>query len=146
MLLSSTRLVRGSFTKVPCGKQSFLTTPIRLPEAAELLLDWEANTNIRNLSGDTPLHLASRKNHVRIINLLLQRGADKTLENKKKVTAATETRSAEAKQLITSAITRLYFFARSPSCRVLFADTPTSPHLADELDPDMLADIGDVDA
>jgi len=42
-------------------------------EAAELLLDWDANANLRNLQGDTPLHLASRKNNVKLINLLLQK-------------------------------------------------------------------------
>eukprot|EP01102_Stenamoeba_stenopodia_P002801 TRINITY_DN12671_c0_g1_i1.p1 TRINITY_DN12671_c0_g1~~TRINITY_DN12671_c0_g1_i1.p1 ORF type:complete len:149 (-),score=51.92 TRINITY_DN12671_c0_g1_i1:175-621(-) len=91
-------------------------------EAAELLLDWDANTNLRNLQGDTPLHLASRKNNVKLINLLLQKGADKTLQNKKNVTAQSEVRSNEAKSLISAAIT------------------------PDELDPDMLADIDDVDA
>lgn len=47
----------------------------------ELLLDNNANINARNDYNETPLFYACRKKHYKIIRLLLQRGADKTIKN-----------------------------------------------------------------
>jgi len=90
-------------------------------DAATILLEAGADLNVKNIAGDTPLHLASRKNRVDMIELLLGKGADRTIENKKKLKPESEVRSEEARKLIKFSI---------PD---------------EELDPDMLADVGDTD-
>jgi len=90
-------------------------------EAATILLDAGASPNVLNFQGDTPLHLASRKNKIDMINLLIARGADRKIENKKKVKAETEVRSEEARKIIQYSLRE------------------------DDVDADMLADAEDTD-
>ena len=45
-------------------------------EIVELLLDFGANTQQRGVNDYTPLHYAAARNDVRVIKLLLSRGAD----------------------------------------------------------------------
>jgi len=49
-------------------------------EAIKYLLR-EININVQNGDGDTPLHLAVRKNHLEIIHFLIKKGADLNLAN-----------------------------------------------------------------
>ncbi|CAG0896417.1 unnamed protein product [Cyprideis torosa] len=54
-------------------------TPLHLaatPETATLLIDNGAEVNVRDRWGQTPLHLASRRGHHSIVDLLLAHGAD----------------------------------------------------------------------
>ena len=53
------------------------------------LTSWKLNQkgfNEKNRSGDTPLHLAFQFDHMDIVELLLQEGADPTIKNKAKLT------------------------------------------------------------
>merc|ERR1719204_2038151 len=52
------------------------------PEVADALLKAGANPNIRDMNGNTALHHASRNVHVRLVQLLCNRGADVSIRNK----------------------------------------------------------------
>ena len=53
---------------------------------ATLLLQREANPDVRTKSGDTPLHIAVEKSYEEIATLLLEMGADPNVENEKGAT------------------------------------------------------------
>ena len=53
---------------------------------ATLLLQREANPDVRTKSGDTPLHFAMEKSYEEIATLLLEMGANLNVENEKGVT------------------------------------------------------------
>jgi hypothetical protein len=55
---------------------------VNSPRIIRLLLEYGADSNVKNEDGDTPLHAAVRVNSPRIITLLLDYGADMNAENK----------------------------------------------------------------
>ena len=50
-------------------------------DIATILLNAEARTDIQDLDGATSLMAANKSGHLNIVNLLLQEGADVTIEN-----------------------------------------------------------------
>ncbi|KAJ8673225.1 hypothetical protein QAD02_004487 [Eretmocerus hayati] len=50
-------------------------------EAVKLLLDYNANPNVRNHKGNTPLHLMNKNRFPEIIDMLVNRGADVNAQN-----------------------------------------------------------------
>ena len=59
----------------------------RYTKIVKLLLEMGANTNIKNHSGDTPLHIAARYEMEYIVMLLLHYNADVNLKNNRNETA-----------------------------------------------------------
>ena len=59
----------------------------RYTKIIKLLLKMGANTNIKNHSGDTPLHIAARCEMEYIVMLLLHYNADPDLKNDRNETA-----------------------------------------------------------
>jgi len=57
------------------------------PEVADALLKSGTNPNVRDMNGNTALHHASRNVHVRLVQLLCNRGADVSVRNKQGVQA-----------------------------------------------------------
>jgi len=55
----------------------------KLVEAAEMLIASGADVNIRDVSGNTPLHTAASNNNILMIKMLTSRGADLKATNKK---------------------------------------------------------------
>ena len=53
-------------------------------QVAWILIDFGANMNAKNISGNTPLHVAATRNSMECVKYLLLRGADKTMLNKAK--------------------------------------------------------------
>ena len=49
-------------------------------DQVENLLDAGADVNFQDRDGYTPLHLASRRNHLRVVKLLIDNGANVNLE------------------------------------------------------------------
>ncbi len=59
------------------GETALAAAVIRNHEAmVRILLDHDADTEIRTSTGETPLHLAARSNHEKIARLLVNRGAN----------------------------------------------------------------------
>lgn len=48
-------------------------------QVAKLLLDRNADANARALNGFTPLHIACKKNRLKVVELLLKYGASKLI-------------------------------------------------------------------
>lgn len=55
-------------------------------EMSQFLLSRHAPINIRDSDGNTPLHLATKANHIALIKLLLDNGADPTIMNNQHLT------------------------------------------------------------
>jgi hypothetical protein len=54
---------------------------VNSPRIIRLLLEYGADSNVKNEDGDTPLHAAVRVESPRIITLLLEYGADRNVKN-----------------------------------------------------------------
>ena len=54
-----------------------------LAEVKRLVVDCGVDPNIQDNNGDTPLHIAARRDYCVVVKLLLNHGADPTIRNKK---------------------------------------------------------------
>ena len=74
-------------------RTSDLLTPLHIAAhcghctTATLLLDSKASVNVYALNGFTPLHVACKKNRVKMVALLLSRGADPAIATESGLTA-----------------------------------------------------------
>ena len=57
-----------------------------LEKVKRLVFEWNADVNVQNRYGDTPLHWAVCKGHLDVIKFLLENGADVEAKNKAKET------------------------------------------------------------
>jgi ankyrin repeat protein len=55
-------------------------------EIVKMLIKAKSDINLQDEEGDTPLHLAYKKNNPEIIKLLLESGANPELQNKNNLT------------------------------------------------------------
>ena len=53
----------------------------------KMLLEFEAEVNVQDNSGDTPLHIAARNGRTAVVEVLLKNGASTSIVNKKNQTA-----------------------------------------------------------
>ncbi len=79
-------------------------------DITDLLCQRGAYVNVANEVGDTPLHLASWKDHPAVVEVLLRYQADKNMQNHDGRTPYSMARSDEVKQLLPGVVAYLCLF------------------------------------
>jgi ankyrin repeat protein len=82
LIARGAQVARPGWTPLHYAASSPSAAPVRL------LLDQGATVDARAPNGNTPLMLAARYGHEDSVNLLLERGADRSLRNERKLDAA----------------------------------------------------------